>query len=223
MADWGKRLAEAAERKGWGPRELHDRTGIHIESLKKYLRGAVEQPRGKTLEKLADALDVPLVWLRDGFEVKGAPKIKAVQHFTPVTEVDVRASAGAGAVIDYERDGHQWGFPESWLRSEFVARANELRVITIDGDSMVSEQPRRDDLDPGDKVIVNIADRRPSPPGIFVIYDGIGLVAKRIEHIDGSDPARIRIMSNNSRYREYERTLDEAQIMGRVVGRWQRL
>jgi len=33
----------------------------------------------------------------------------------------------------------------------------------------------------------------------------------------------VRIMSTNSAYRDYERTLEEAHILGRVVARWQRL
>lgn len=74
----------------------------------------------------------------------------------------------------------------------------------------------------GQCVMVDIEDKIPSPPGIFVVWDGLGLVIKRVEVMPGSDPLRVRIMSANPAYQPYERTLDEAHINGRVVGTWSR-
>lgn len=140
-----------------------------------------------------------------------------------IAEVNVSASAGHGAVVDYEQEERSWRFPERWVRSELNTTPTELRIITIEGDSMVSEPSTARDLLPGDKAVVNVGDIRPSPPGVFVVHDGLGLVAKRIEYVADSDPPTIRILSNNPAYPEYQRTLEEARIMGRVVGRWQRL
>ena len=42
----------------------------------------------------------------------------------------------------------------------------------------------------GDIVLVDLGRRTPTPPGVFVLYDGMGLVAKRLEHIPNSDPPR---------------------------------
>jgi phage repressor protein C with HTH and peptisase S24 domain len=77
-------------------------------------------------------------------------------------------------------------------------------------------------LNPGEKVIVNPADKVPSPPGFFVVWDGLALVLKRVEYVPHSDPPRVRISSDNPRYQPYERTLEEAYIQGRVIGSWQR-
>ena len=38
------------------------------------------------------------------------------------------------------------------------------------------------------------------PPGIFVIWDGTGLVAKRIEHAPHSEPPRMVLKSLNPGY-----------------------
>jgi hypothetical protein len=59
---------------------------------------------------------------------------------------------------------------------------------------------------------------RLSPPGIFVLDDGMGLVAKRLEHIPNSDPPAVRVISDNPLYPAYERTADEIRIIGRI--RW---
>ncbi len=48
-----------------------------------------------------------------------------------------------------------------------------------------------------------------NPPGIFVLDDGMGLVAKRLEHIPNSDPPAVRVISYNKLYPEYERTAEE--------------
>ena len=100
------------------------------------------------------------------------------------------------------------------FRAQTSAPLSALRIITIYGDSM---EPA---LAAGTRVVVDTTDRTPSPPGVFVVYDGLGLVVKRLEHIARSDPARVRLTSDNPKYQPYELTIDEAQIQGRVIGRW---
>ena len=48
--------------------------------------------------------------------------------------------------------------------------------------------------------------------------DGMGLVAKRLEHIPNSDPPRVRIISDIAHYSPYEGMADEVNIIGRI--RW---
>jgi phage repressor protein C with HTH and peptisase S24 domain len=129
-----------------------------------------------------------------------------------IHEIDVRASAGPGAVHDGIEDSKErWFFPESVVRHELRARPDDLRMITIDGDSM---EPL---LASGDRILVDTSQRTPVPPGIFVIWDGLGLVAKRAEHIPNSDPPRIIIKSVNPEYPTYERDAEEVNMVGRVI------
>jgi phage repressor protein C with HTH and peptisase S24 domain len=103
------------------------------------------------------------------------------------------------------------------IRHEFRARTSDLRMITIDGDSM---EPL---LASGDRVLIDTAQRVPVPPGIFVVWDGMGLVAKRVEHVINSDPPRVLIKSINPEYQSYERDAEEMNIVGRVVWAAKRL
>jgi phage repressor protein C with HTH and peptisase S24 domain len=64
-------------------------------------------------------------------------------------------------------------------------------MITIDGDSM---EPL---LASGDRILIDTNQRIPVPPGIFVAGDGMGLVAKRIEHEPNSEPPKVVIKSVN--------------------------
>ena len=141
-----------------------------------------------------------------------------------IRELDVRASAGAnGSLIEVNQENESehivglYGFPLAGFRENYGAAPEEVRILQVIGDSM---QPT---LWPGQRVMVNHADRMPSPPGIFVLWDGIGLVVKRLEFIPHSDPQAVRIISDNARYSAYERAIGEAHICGRVIGAWGRL
>jgi hypothetical protein len=50
----------------------------------------------------------------------------------------------------------------------------------------------------GGKVLFDMTRQLPNPPGIFVLDDGMGLVAKRLEHIPNSDPPAVRVISYNT-------------------------
>ena len=135
-----------------------------------------------------------------------------LEGFSKIAEIDVRASAGPGALLEgFEETKDVWYFPDALIRHEFRARSDDLRIITIDGDSM---EPV---LSSGDRIMIDTSQRVPVPPGIFVIWDGMGIVAKRIEHILSSEPAKLRIMSVNPDYETYERDAEEVHVIGRVV------
>lgn len=138
--------------------------------------------------------------------------------FIGIPEIDVRASAGPGAFHEgLEETKVTWLFPEAIVRHEFRAPPNELRMITVDGDSM---EPL---LSSGDRILIDTSQRVPVPPGIFVIWDGMGLVAKRVEHIPNSEPPKVLIKSVNPEYQAYERIAEEVNVVGRVVWAARRL
>jgi phage repressor protein C with HTH and peptisase S24 domain len=78
-------------------------------------------------------------------------------------------------------------------------------------------------LSTGDRIMVDTSRRVPAPPGIFVIWDDMGIVAKRIEHVPHSDPIKVIINSLNREYQTYERNAEEVNMIGRVVWASKRL
>ena len=126
------------------------------------------------------------------------------------------ASAGGGAQIDLASEtahdpDSQWVFPCQWLAKLGRRQTAALRMISISGDSMVPL------LEHDDTVMLDCSQTRPSPPGIFILDDGVGLVAKRIEIIPNTTPQMLRISSENSAYSSYQRRIDEVHIIGRVI------
>jgi phage repressor protein C with HTH and peptisase S24 domain len=143
---------------------------------------------------------------------------RRLDGFSAVTEIDVRASAGPGAFNEgFEEAKETWLFPDNVIRHEFRARAEDLHIVTIDGDSM---EPT---LSSGDRIMIDTSQRVPVPPGIFVIWDGMGIVAKRVEHVPHSEPPKVIIKSLNPEYQTYERDAEEVNIVGRVIWAAKRL
>lgn len=132
-----------------------------------------------------------------------------------LVELDVRAAAGHGLEVEANQEIARWAVPRAMLEGVTTATPSRLRIITVYGDSMAPTFP------PGARVMVDTEDRVPSPPGVFVVFDGLGLVVKRVEFLLHSDPPTIRLTSDNPRYASYERPIAEADIQGRVIGLWQ--
>jgi len=91
---WHARLVKALTRKGWTQSELSSRTGIDANNIYKYTSGVVAQPRGDTLRRMADALGVNLIWLRDGIgpELAAVPVVGYVgagEMFMPAAEAEL--------------------------------------------------------------------------------------------------------------------------------------
>lgn len=73
--NWSERLRAALQDKGWSQMELKRRTGLEYNSINKYVTGGVKQPRGKTLEKIAQCLGVDYLWLLTGNETENTTPV----------------------------------------------------------------------------------------------------------------------------------------------------
>ena len=58
----------------------------------------------------------------------------------------------------------------------------------------------------------------PSPPGIFVLFDGFGISVKQLEIACQLGLHQVRISSANKQYSAYRRKLSDMMIKGRVIG-----
>jgi phage repressor protein C with HTH and peptisase S24 domain len=85
------------------------------------------------------------------------------------------------------------------------------------GDSMAPT------IAPGDKILIDTAQVTLSPPGIFMLWDGMGMVLKRVEFLQGSYPPIVRVFFDAAVYSGIEIPAVQADIRGRVVAKWSRL
>ncbi len=111
-----------------------------------------------------------------------------------------------------------WRIPNEFL-NELKIQSSNVYIIEAVGDSM---EPT---ICSGDKLIIDtsIKGQKPSPAGIFAIWDGIGISVKRIELIPNTEPQQLKISSDNPKHSPYKRKTSECCIIGRVAGVIKRL
>jgi phage repressor protein C with HTH and peptisase S24 domain len=136
------------------------------------------------------------------------PTSQPVDGWVEIPEYDVRLSAGGGTLIESDRRKGSWRFPTDYVSRELRAHARGLSIVEVIGDSM---EPR---LLPGDRIAVDHSDTNPTPPGIFALWDGFGLVVKHVQRIHGT--AKVLLVSENPMYPPYEVLIDEIKIIGRI-------
>ena len=211
------RLRARADQLGLSTAHVAEMAGVNRSFVYDILRGRSTRPGIEKLAEVAAVLKVDRDWLIHGIgDVDGTPPFitNPDEAFVSIAHASPRPSMGGGAVVtdDHDTPGRAYHFRRSWIKGSLKASPSQLRIMHVEGDSMSPT------LLSGDAVLVDMARKTPNPPGIFVLDDGMGLVAKRLEHIPGSDPVAVRVISDNSYYTPYERMVDEIHIIGRI--RW---
>lgn len=202
MKELGLKALPVAETAGVGRSFVYD-----------ILRGKSAEPSGEKLSKIATVLKVPVEYLLHGGDSDGDhPAGDRSDHdYVAVPFIMVEADMGGGAIVDDEVAGDPWHFARRWLYETLRLQPSALKLIRVRGDSM---EPT---LLSGDVVMIDTSRTSPRPTGIFVLHDGFGLVAKRLERVPNSDPATVKVISDNTRYSPYERPAEEIRIIGRIV------
>jgi phage repressor protein C with HTH and peptisase S24 domain len=199
------------------------KAGLGQDAIRDIVRGKSLNPANDTLRRIAKVLGCTVADLTGerATKTERRPDGDTIQ----IAELEVYAAAGMGVDGDgtiMERDEAvavvgMHTMPTASFREAYGISSSRIRIIPVKGNSM---EPR---LWPGQRVMVDIEDKTPSPPGVFVVWDGLALVLKYVEVVPNSEPLRVRISSANKDFMAYERTLDEAHINGRVVGVWARM
>jgi phage repressor protein C with HTH and peptisase S24 domain len=140
----------------------------------------------------------------------GAAAAPTVQPLAMIPQLDVRASAGPGALPGDERPRGHVGFDPSWLR-RLGSDPAALSMIRVEGDSMLPT------LSDGDEILVDRSDAAARiRDGIYVLRLEGSLLVKRL----ALDPAggRLAVRSDNVAYPSWP-DCDPAQVdvVGRVV------
>ncbi len=136
---WNDRLRRETQSKGWSWVELARRSGVPKESIYKYARAKgrmVEQPRGNAINKLADALGVTSLWLRDGLGQKYSRL--GVEGYTGAGEVVIPLNEEDVDSLDVDFDA-----PELFA---VQVRGNSMQPVYRNGDYLVCSRLRGADI-----------------------------------------------------------------------------
>lgn len=142
-----------------------------------------------------------------------------------IPEIDVKLGAGQGAVgevlsignndekISAHRVIAEWVLSEAFVKHELRASPKTTVIMEVIGDSMTPT------YQPGDRVIVNLAQTEHITDTVYAISDGYGEPQiKRLQRIPFTDPARVKIISDNPNLETFEVELAMIRIIGRISG-----
>ena len=129
-----------------------------------------------------------------------------------IPRLSLAAAAGPGQFADEETPFDNFGFSGRWLR-ENGFDPKMLAALTVEGDSM---EPL---LRHGDEILVDRSSRF-ERDGVHVVRMGEALMVKRLA---SAGQGRIALLSQNLAYPPVEVSLDEVEVLGRVVWKSGRL
>jgi|SRR5579863_975974 len=227
----GSRLKELRRQARLSVRELADELGMphstYASYEDKFKRPFLPMEIGRKLSVVLAKHGVEkgdvlaLTGAPDAFSGNGSAEPQPSRSLGPsegrmaaVEELDVTAAAGEGANVERAEVVRTWLMPRDVVSIATDSALERVKIVRVKGDSMA---PTYNALD---RILVDTGDTLPSPGGVFVVWDGLGLVVKRVQVLPHSEPVTVRITSDNLKYDPYERTLNEAYIQGRVIGKW---
>lgn len=161
-----------------------------------YEEGQGFAPKRRDDEQRQSSGDVPNLTIHAGLGSGG------LQH----VEVDE-----SGAVIDPNHTDGFWSFPDSVKTG--LRHVRKTHALPVKGDSMEPTLPG------GSFVFVDTTHIMPSPPDLYAVDYGDGLMIKRIELVPRSE--LVKVISDNERYASYEMQREELRVYGRVVASFQ--
>ena len=191
---------------------------IRPSTLYSFLDGKTSNMRSDTRDKVLDALRI--IAAAEG-KPRGYPEARERNNLMhsyewqkteiqPVPIYDIRASAGAGALVEDGEPTDYQPFRVQQLDRLTRSKPENLAVITVSGDSMWET------LHDGDSVLVDRSVQRVVREGIYILLFEEELLVKRCQR--NIETGALMIMSDNPAYKDYEvNNLENFSVLGRVV------
>lgn len=203
------RIIEARKAKNMTQLDLATRLGISRAAVGQWEINATSPSIAK-LEEVAVILDVDPEWLAYNVTAGATKIVYRNPERDNIMWVPETTYPESGTV---PVEGEKWGIPAEYLIRELRANPNEVIVAVVNSHAV---EP---DFEYGDRVFVDRSDKRPSPGGFFMYWDGIGAAFARMQAIPGQEP-RVRIVQKGQD--TVDTALSDITIIGRVKGRIQR-
>jgi phage repressor protein C with HTH and peptisase S24 domain len=191
--------------KGESQSDFANKIGVSIAGFRNWLDESSE-PKIAALARIAELTGADLNWLIMGEPGKGEGK---GSEFAMVKELDVLASAGAGALNQESQTGLV-SFRRDWLRERGI-NPNAATVISAWGDSM---EPT---IRSGDTLLVDNSIDRIRDEGIYVLVVGGLTIVKRLMVAANGD---LRLSSDNPQFGSEiikKQDLSDLHVAGRVM------
>lgn len=199
-------MLDGLKRTGWSLAELSRKSGVSYDALNKVKRRETASTSAENAAAVAQALGVE--WVDVGMPLTPPDDEDQPSDLVPV--YDIQASAGHGAVADYEAIAYSLAFPPDYLRHITKSDPRNLQIISVKGDSM------HPTLNDGDLVMLDRSKTSLNYDGLFVLRYGDALHVKRASR--ASSLGRVLIVSDNrSIYPPQEYAAEDVTVIGKVI------
>jgi transcriptional regulator with XRE-family HTH domain len=196
--------------RGLTARGLSLKAGLSQDTVRNVLQARSQRPRAGAVIQLAGALQVSAEALT-GLEPlpSGPPGQPQPTASVPEVVFSVLRQPGEPATVE-RRAARPWQIPRSLLEARGLGDASLIVTAALDDCGEV----RR-----GDRVLLDAGDATPSPPGVYLVFDGFGLGLARcsIAVRDGKPLVRAERLGVEAA----EVPVADFKTEGRILGRWQ--
>ena len=210
------RLLELSRSRGSSLAGLSALIGRNSSYLQQFIRKGsprkLEEQDRKVLAEFFGVDESELGGAPDGVGEKSYAASRGDEDFHAIPRLSFAAAAGPGQFAGDESPFDNFGFSGRWLR-ENGFDPKMLSALTVEGDSM---EPL---LRHGDEILVDRGSRF-ERDGVHVVRLGEALMVKRLA---SAGAGRIALLSQNLAYPPVEVSLDEVEVLGRVVWKSGRL
>jgi transcriptional regulator with XRE-family HTH domain len=215
-------LYYAREARGMSRTELVKRSGVSKQQLSRLENGLIRlrldhlKPFAKVLGYTPEQI---LLWGR----YAGTTGDQVISEVLPASEQVAELASRSEAnysTLRKRRDGRHvdriksegWIFPPSFVNNQLRSSAKQLVVVEADGDSMAPT------ITSGEKVIVDISHKTPSPDGLYAIRDSFdNFIIRRLQLLRAAQQSQVKIISDNPKHAVEEVALDEVEFVGKAL------
>lgn len=196
------RLKKQMQFAGISARELSEKASVGKSFIYDILSGKSANPTTRKIQAVADVLGVSLPYLICENNNANGTNNDDYVFIDTLCDENLKPSNQTKLKISFKRD---------WIQKTLNTDTRNIRAIKIAGDYMSPT------LQNNDIALVDISKKSPNPPGIYIVHDGVGLAAKRLECVNKSNESIIFITADNKNYESYECKLTDTNIIGRVL------
>ena len=197
-------------------RELAEKARVGRSFVYDILNGKSLNPTSQKLSAVAKILGVTVHYLMGNDATYSQNEIVYPYGFSENNEelisipsLAVETTKAGQALVNFDADDKPYFFTKKWVENKLKLKPENLKIVFVSGDSM---EPTLAD---GDMVLIDTARTKTTPAGVFVVFDGEGLMVKRLESISGGK--LIRVTSDNNKYYSYDSPAGDINVVGKVV------
>jgi len=202
----GERLRETREAKQMTQGDVAKLLGLSRAAVTQWETDTTS-PSVHKLAEIAKLLETTPQWLAYGVGKEPEVIYKPAAGSVSLKEIVF------GEKVDERSEVRDWNIPTDYLKSELRAQdSGSLFIWRVEGSNM---EPL---YEYGDKVIVDAGAKRPSPSGVFLIWDGVGPSLHNVNVVPISGKPVARVSSTDGKTDQYEVPADKLQVIGRVRG-----